>query len=83
MLFEEESDVAGYLGVLIDQNADNNTNTIRQLGLAKRIVEALHLDNDTSAVETPADSYHSLDEDGEPLQELYKYAFVVGMLGHL
>ena len=44
MLFEEESDVAGYLGVLIDQSANNDTITLRQEGLAQRIVETLHLD---------------------------------------
>ena len=27
MLFEEESNVAGYLGMLIDQDTDNDTNT--------------------------------------------------------
>ena len=83
MIFEEESDVAGYLGVLIDRNADNDTITLRQSGLAQRIVEALHFDDDTSPVETPANSYLPLDEDGEPPQELYNYASVVGMLGYL
>ena len=29
MLFEEESDVAGYLGVLIDRDIDNDTITLR------------------------------------------------------
>ena len=66
MIFEEESDVAGYLVVLIDRDTDNDTITLRQLGLAQRIVEALHLDDDTSPVETPANSYLPLDEDGEP-----------------
>ena len=71
MLFEEESDVACYLGVIIDRNTDNNTITLRQSGLAQRIIEALHLDDDTSPVETPADFYLPLDEDGEPIQGLY------------
>ena len=83
MLFEEESDVAGYLGVLIDRDLNNDTITLRQSGLAQRIVEVLHLDDDTSSVETPANSYLPLDEDGEPIQGLYKYAFIVGMLGYL
>ena len=83
MLFEEESDVAGYLGVLIDRSADNETITLRQEGLAQRIVEALHLDDNTSPVETQADSYLPLDEDGEPPLELYNYESVVGMLGYL
>ena len=66
MLFEEESDVAGYLGVLIDRSANNDTITFRQEGLTQRIVEALHLDDNTSSVETPADSYLLLDKDDEP-----------------
>ena len=52
MLVEKESDVAGYLGVLIDRDTDNDTITLRQSGLAQRTVEALHLDDDTSPVET-------------------------------
>jgi hypothetical protein len=48
MLFEEESDVAGYLGVLIDRDPDNDTIALRQSGLAQRIVEALYLDDDTA-----------------------------------
>ena len=83
MLFEEESDVAGYLGVLLDRDDSNNTITLRQSGLAQRIVEALHLDDDTSSVETPAVSYLPLDEDGEDAHKLYNYASVVGMCGYL
>jgi len=83
MLFEEEPDVAAYLGVLIDQDTDNDTITLRQSGLAQRIVEALHLDDDTFPVETPADSYLPLDEDSKPLQGLYNYTSIVGMLGYL
>jgi hypothetical protein len=70
LLFEEESDVAGYLGVLIDRDPDNDTITLRQSGLAQRIVEALHLDNDTTSVRTPADSFLPLDEDGESAHEI-------------
>ena len=83
LLFEEESDVAGYLGVLIDRDPDNDTITLRQSGLAQRIVEALHLDDDTSSVRTPADSFLPLDEDGEPAHELYNYASVNGMVQYL
>ena len=83
LLFEEESDVAGYLGVLIDWDPDNDTITLRQSGLVQRIVEALHLDDDTSSVQTPADSFLPLDEDGEPAHELYNYASVNGMVQYL
>ena len=83
MLFEEEPNVAGYLDVLIDRDADNDTITLRQSGLAQRHVEALHFDEGTSSVETPADSYLPLDKDGDPPQEQYNYACVVGILGYL
>ena len=83
MLFEEESNVAGYLGVLLDWDDDNDTITLRQSGLAQRIVEALHLDDDKSSVETPAISYLPIDEDGEEAHKLYNYASVVGMCGYL
>ena len=83
LLFEEESDVAGYLGVLIDRDPDNDTITLRQSGLAQRIVEALHLDDDTTSVRTPADAYLPLDEDGESAHELYNYASVNGMIQYL
>ena len=39
MLFEEEDNVAGHLGVLIDRDEDKCLTTLRQGGLAKRIVE--------------------------------------------
>jgi hypothetical protein len=83
LLFEEESDVAGYLGVLIDRDPDNDTITLRQSGLAQRIVEALHLDDDTTPVRTPADAFLPLDEDGESAHEIYNYASVAGMLQYL
>jgi hypothetical protein len=83
MLFEEESDVAGYLGVLIDRDPINDTITLRQSGLAQRIVEALHLDDDTSPTKTPADAFLPQDVDGERAHELYNYASVAGMLQYL
>jgi hypothetical protein len=83
MLFEEESDVAGYLGVLIDRDPDNDTITLRQSGLAQRIVEALHLDDDTPSTTTPANAFLPQDLDGERAHELYNYASVAGMLQYL
>jgi hypothetical protein len=83
MLFNEESDVAGYLGVLLDRDPDNNTITLWQSGLSQRIVEALHLDDETSSVKTPANSYLPINEDGEPAHELYNFASVAGMLQYL
>ena len=83
MLFEEKSDVAGYLGVLIDRSANNDNITLRQEGLTQIIIEPLHFDDNTSSDETPVDSYLQLDVDGEPPKELYNYATIDGMLGYL
>ena len=66
MLSEEESDVAGYMGLLlIDQDPDNDTITFRQSGLAQRIVEALHLNDNTPPIKTPADALLPEDVDRE------------------
>ena len=83
MLFNEESDVAGYLGVLLDRDPVNDTITLRQSGLSQRIVEALHLDDDTPTARTPADAYLPIDEEGERAHELYNYASVAGMCQYL
>jgi hypothetical protein len=83
MLFEVESDVAGYLGVSIDRRTDG-TIVMRQEGLAKRIVEALFLDDKTvTSVRTPAVDFLPIDTEGEHPLGLYNYASVVGMLNYL
>ena len=83
MLFEVESDVAGYLGVLIDRRTDG-TIVMRQEGLTKRIVEALFLDDKTvTSVRTPAVDFLAIDTEGKQPLGLYNYASVVGMLNYL
>ena len=82
MLFEEESNVANYLDVLLDQNIDNDMITLRKSGLAQRIIDTLHLNNNKSPFETSVDYYLHLENDG-PIQGLYNYVSAVGMLGYL
>ena len=85
MLFQVESDVAGYLGVLIDQRPDGSI-FMKQEGLTKRVVEALFLnDNSTAAtiVRTPATAYLPIDKEGKLDIGVYNYASVVGMLNYL
>jgi len=83
MLFNVESDVAGYLGVLIDRKQDGSI-IMRQEGLTKRIVEALFLDDKSiTPVSTPATAFLPIDAEGEPALGLYNYASVVGMLNYL
>jgi hypothetical protein len=83
MLFNVESDVAGYLGVLLDRRADGSI-VMRQEGLAKRIISALFMDdNSVTSLRTPANAFLPIDEEGERATGLYNYASVVGMLNYL
>ena len=83
MIFEVEDDVAGYLGVHIDRDTENGTITLTQKGLTDRIIEALHLDDDTPSVKTPSTEFLAIDEIGEGPLELFDYASVNGMLQYL
>ena len=40
MIYEKESNIAGYLGVLIDQDTDNDTIILRQSGLVKNFLSS-------------------------------------------
>jgi hypothetical protein len=83
MLFREEESVAGYLGVHIDRKDDGSIHLTQQ-GLAERIVESLHLsDNTTTSVETPCTKYLPIDEEGELAHGEFSYPSVVGQLNYL
>ena len=83
MLFEEESDIAGYLGILIKRNNSDNTITLCQSGLAQRIVDALHLDDNTLPVNNPTNGYLAIYDNTKKTHGLYDYALVNGMLQYL
>ena len=85
MLFQVESNVASYLGVLIDHRLDGSI-IMKQEGLTKCVVEALFLNNNSTAatiVRTPASEYLPIGEEGEPGIGIYSYASIVGMLNYL
>ena len=73
----------GYLGV--DIQCDDNTVTLRQDGLTKRIINALGLDSKLStSVDTPAEKAAlGRDMDGPVASGSINYASVVGMLLYL
>ena len=57
MLFREADNVARYLGVHIDCKKDNSI-VLTQSGLAKRIIDTLHLNDDIiDPVDTPCTKY--------------------------
>jgi hypothetical protein len=80
MQLEEEDDIAGFLGVHIEQTHDQVKLT--QKGLTQRIIDALQV-NDLPAVDTPADRVLGKDEDGDPPNCAFNYASVIGMLWYL
>ena len=86
MLFNIESDVAEYLGVLVNIRPDDSI-IMRQEGLSKRVVAALFLDKNSptsTIVRTPVTAYlPAIDDGGEPALGLYNYSSVVGMLNYL
>lgn len=81
---EEESDAAGFLGVDLVRLPDGKIH-LKQPGLIQRVISALGFNiNETSAKSTPAERKPlTKDEDGEPPQETFSYASVVGMLLYL
>jgi hypothetical protein len=82
MELEVESDVAGFLGVLITNNPDGTIH-LTQTGLIQRILAALNM-ADVNAKETPAEhGCLPIDKDGDPPQRTYSYPIVIGMLGYL
>ena len=81
---EEESDAAGFLGVDLVRLPDGRIH-MKQPGLIKRVISALGFaESETTTKKTPAESKPlTKDEDGEPAQESFSYASVVGMLLYL
>lgn len=83
MDLEVEGEVAGFLGVHIERNAEDGTIVLTQSGLAKRIVEALDIE-DLPMKYTPASAIPlTKDEDGEAPDCTFNYSSVVGMLQYL
>jgi Reverse transcriptase (RNA-dependent DNA polymerase) len=83
MELEEESSVAGFLGVNMTYNKENDTVKLTQEGLTKRIIEALNIEH-LPRKHTPA-THEPLvkDEDGDPPDGVYSYSSVIGMMQYL
>jgi hypothetical protein len=82
MDLEEEDDVAGFLGVLVNRKEDD-TIELLQVGLIQRIIAALHI-NHLPGKRTPAKlGVLSTDTEGDPPECLFNYSSVFGMMGYL
>jgi Reverse transcriptase (RNA-dependent DNA polymerase) len=83
MALEVEESVAGFLGVLIERNQADGSIKLTQVGLIKRIISALGIENEP-AVHTPSTTVPlTKDLDGDPPDGSFNYASVIGMLGYL
>jgi hypothetical protein len=83
MALHKEGTAEGYLRVAIQGH--ENQITFTQIGLTKRIIDALGLDSKyTTAVATPAEKAAlGQDVDGSPASGQVNYASVIGMLLYL
>jgi hypothetical protein len=80
---EVEQDVAGFLGIHLDRDPTSGHIKLTQIGLIKRIIAMLGVQND-SVKSTPAKREPLvMDRDGDPPNATYNYASVVGMLQYL
>mmetsp|Transcript_26718 Transcript_26718/g.63721 ORF Transcript_26718/g.63721 Transcript_26718/m.63721 type:complete len:423 (-) Transcript_26718:138-1406(-) len=83
MELEEESNVAGFLGVHLDRCQDGSI-VLSQKGLIQRIIDALDVGNLPHKL-TPVtpNAVLGADKEGEGPNGTFNYASVVGMLGYL
>lgn len=83
MDLEVEGEVSGFLGVHIERNEKDQTVTLKQTGLSKRIIEALGIEG-LHPKRSPATAEPLVkDEDGDPPDGEFNYSSVIGMLQYL
>jgi hypothetical protein len=84
MNLEEEDDVAGFLGVLIQRHpGPNPTIELLQTGLIHRIVDALQISHLPSKRTTAKLGVLGSDPEGDQPNSTFNYASVLGMMGYL
>ena len=81
MKLEAEDSVAGFLGVHLERNESDQSIKMTQKGLIKRIISSLETDK---GIHTPTTvDALPIDPEGDPPDQDYNYASVVGMLLYL
>jgi hypothetical protein len=83
MDLEVEQDVAGFLGVHLDRDSSTGHIKLTQIGLTKRIIEALGVGNEPIKATPARREPLVMDRDGDPPNGTYSYASVIGMLQYL
>ena len=85
MELEEEDNVSGFLGVLMDPDTEKGTITLTQKGLTERIIKFLNVGSLPTAT-TPAIPNTTLpmhENDGDPPEAIWNYASAIGQLQYL
>ena len=83
ILFREECIVAGYVCVHVDKKKDN-TIVLTQSGPTERIIDTLHLTDDTVySADTQCIKYLGLDKDDKLAHHNFEYWSIVGQLNFL
>ena len=82
---EQEDNAAGFLGVTLDCDSPSSLLEMKQMGLIKRVIEAIRLDDGyAKGKHTPAESKPLVkDADGEGVNGGFSYSSVLGMLLYL
>eukprot|EP00957_Ditylum_brightwellii_P181632 13836118-Ditylum_brightwellii.AAC.1 len=84
MVFNVKNNTAGFLGVEMKRNVDDNTVTLTQTGLIDCIVTALGLDDNSNYCQSPAEvSPLGKDKDGKLGNKAFNYLSVIGMILYL
>ena len=79
----KECNFSAYLGIKFQRNLKNNTITMTQPGLIKKVIEATGMEL-SSANKTPtSQTAIGSDPEGSPIKETWKYSSVVGLLLYL
>ncbi len=82
---EQEDNAAGFLGVTLDPDGPSGLLEMKQMGLIKRVIEALGFDDGhAKGKHTPVESKPLVkDADGEGVHGGCSYRSIVGMLLYL
>ena len=80
---EPEHDMAGFLGILIDQDDKKAQYTLTQTGLIERIIDTLNLEGAKGRCTPAKFRTLPLNKDGDACKKSFNFASIVGMLSYL
>jgi hypothetical protein len=81
-MLQEEDDVAGFLGILIERKQDG-TIELKQTGLIDRIIKIMGLEDAAEKCTPALPKPLGKDENGQQCSESWSYSSVVGMMMYL